>query len=126
MSYSERGFCFVWRIQDEEPQGSEESVTEKNMKDAGVDPMQTPLESPSRWPSEFERLQREIIDLWDACNTSLVHRTYFFLLFNGDPADSIYMEVEFRRLSFLNNTFSQSNLGKMVMENGRIVTPATR
>ncbi|KAJ8647924.1 hypothetical protein MRB53_000947 [Persea americana] len=112
--------------QDEEPQGSEESMTtEKTLKDAGVDPMQIPLESPSRWPLEFERLQRDIIDLWDACNTSLVHRTYFFLLFNGDQSDSIYMEVELRRLSFLKNTLSQSDLGKNVLENGRIVTPAT-
>ena len=121
-------FCFfIGRIQDEEPQGSEESMTtEKTLKDAGVDPMQIPLESPSRWPLEFERLQRDIIDLWDACNTSLVHRTYFFLLFNGDQSDSIYMEVELRRLSFLKNTLSQSDLGKNVLENGRIVTPATR
>lgn len=49
-----------------------------------IDPMQNPLESPSHWPLEFERQQREIIDLWNACNVSLVHRTYFFLLFKGD------------------------------------------
>ncbi|KAJ3692746.1 hypothetical protein LUZ60_011841 [Juncus effusus] len=61
--------------------------------------------SPSRWPAEFERRQQQIVDLWHACNVSLVHRTYFFLLFNGDPADSIYMEVEMRRLGFLERSF---------------------
>uniref|UniRef100_A0A2N9HVB8 N-acyl-aliphatic-L-amino acid amidohydrolase n=1 Tax=Fagus sylvatica TaxID=28930 RepID=A0A2N9HVB8_FAGSY len=64
----------------------------KNVKDVGLDPMQDDPGSPSKWPSEFKRLQKEIIGLWNACNISLVHRTYFFLLFKGDPADSIYME----------------------------------
>ncbi|KAI0530493.1 hypothetical protein KFK09_000037 [Dendrobium nobile] len=58
-------------------------------------------ESPSQWPSEFKKQQREIIELWDTCNVSLIHRTYFFLLFKGEPTDSSYMEVEHRRLSFL-------------------------
>ncbi|KAL5973738.1 hypothetical protein ACLOJK_030394 [Asimina triloba] len=70
-------------------------------------------------------LQKEIVELWDACNVSLVHRTYFFLLFKGDPADSIYMEVEQRRLSFLKNTFSQGNNGTRAVEEGRIITPAS-
>ena len=78
----------------------------KNVKDVGLDPMQDDPGSPSKWPSEFKRLQKEIIGLWNACNISLVHRTYFFLLFKGDPADSIYMEVELRRLSFLKDIFS--------------------
>ncbi|KAL5989906.1 hypothetical protein ACLOJK_010801 [Asimina triloba] len=87
--------------------------------------MQISPESPSKWPVEFDRLQKEIVELWDACNVSLVHRTYFFLLFKGDPADSIYMEVEQRRLSFLKNTFSQGNNGTRAVEEGRIITPAS-
>uniref|UniRef100_A0A2N9I3L9 Kinesin-like protein n=1 Tax=Fagus sylvatica TaxID=28930 RepID=A0A2N9I3L9_FAGSY len=55
----------------------------KNVKDVGLDPMQDDPGSPSKWPSEFKRLQKEIIGLWNACNISLVHRTYFFLLFKG-------------------------------------------
>uniref|UniRef100_A0A7N0R833 Kinesin-like protein n=1 Tax=Kalanchoe fedtschenkoi TaxID=63787 RepID=A0A7N0R833_KALFE len=51
--------------------------------------------------SEFKRLRREIIELWASCSIPLVHRTYFFLLFKGDPSDFIYMEVELRRLSNL-------------------------
>ncbi|MCD7449423.1 hypothetical protein HAX54_052129 [Datura stramonium] len=50
-------------------------------------------------------LQKEIIELW-GCNISLVHRTYFFLLFQGDPKDAVYMEVEIRRLTFLNDIYS--------------------
>lgn len=74
---------------------------------SGFDPMALdPIAgSPSRWPLEFEKKQQEIIELWHICNVSLVHRTHFFLLFNGDPADAIYMEVELRRLSFLKNNF---------------------
>ncbi|KAL3514727.1 hypothetical protein ACH5RR_027444 [Cinchona calisaya] len=57
--------------------------------------------SSSNWSTEFEKQRAEIIQLWDACNVPLVYRTYFFLVFRGDPSDSIYMEVELRRLSFL-------------------------
>ncbi|XVE94612.1 hypothetical protein REPUB_Repub02eG0023600 [Reevesia pubescens] len=60
----------------------------------------------SSWPSEFEKQQRKIIELWDECNAPLIHRTYFILLFKGDPSDSVYMEVELRRLSFLKNSMS--------------------
>ncbi|KAL9662385.1 hypothetical protein QQ045_027218 [Rhodiola kirilowii] len=60
--------------------------------------------------SEFKRLRREIIELWACCNVPLVHRTYFFLLFKGDPSDFIYMEVELRRLSNLKDVlFDQEN-----------------
>lgn len=93
------------------------------MKDVGLDPIQDDSTSPSNWPLEFKRLRTEIIKLWDACNVSLVHRTYFFLLFQGDPADSIYMEVELRRLSFLKDTFSQGN---PTVVDGHALTRASR
>ncbi|VFQ78371.1 unnamed protein product [Cuscuta campestris] len=70
----------------------------------GLDPLGTP-----NWPSEFERLRNSIIELWQRCNISLIHRTYFFLLFKGDTTDSIYMEVEVRRLSYLNGSFAKGN-----------------
>jgi len=63
------------------------------------------VDSPSRWPINFEKKQKEIIELWHECNVSIVHRTYFFLLFKGDNADSIYLEVEHRRLSFIKGSF---------------------
>lgn len=63
------------------------------------------VQSPSHWPLEFEKQRTQIIELWDTCYVSLVHRTHFFLLFKGDPSDAIYMEVELKRLSFLHKSF---------------------
>ncbi|XP_052196904.1 kinesin-like protein KIN-7F isoform X2 [Diospyros lotus] len=99
---------------------SEESF--KNVKDVGLDPIEDDSNSLSDWALEFKRIQGEIIKLWDDCNVSLVHRTYFFLLFKGDPSDSIYMEVELRRLSFLKDTFSRGN---KTMDRGRTLSPAS-
>ncbi|XAR59095.1 Plus-end-directed kinesin ATPase [Bertholletia excelsa] len=93
-----------------------------NVKHIGLDPMQEPLETPENWPLVFERQQKAILELWQMCNISLVHRTYFFLLFKGDPSDSIYMEVELRRLSFLKETFSQGN---HAVEGGQTLTLAS-
>nr|GMC87464.1 kinesin-like protein KIN-7E isoform X1 [Ipomoea batatas] len=90
-----------------------------SVKDVGLDP----LGAPSNWPSEFERMQKLIIELWQTCNISLIHRTYFFLLFKGDPTDSIYMEVEVRRLSFLNASFSKGN---PAVQGGKRLTLASR
>lgn len=99
---------------------------EKNVKDVGVEAVLSPYESPSRRPLEFERKRQEIIELWHACNVPLVHRTCFFLVFKGDPADSIYMEVECRRLSFLRNAFSHGKAGGVVAEDGHRVSLASR
>lgn len=101
--------------------GTTDYKLEKNVKDVGLDPMQEGIVSD--WPQEFERQQRAIIELWQTCNVSLIHRTYFFLLFRGDPMDSIYMEVELRRLSFLKETFSQGNQS---VEDGRTLSLALR
>ncbi|KAH9758942.1 kinesin-like protein KIN-7I [Citrus sinensis] len=73
----------------------------KNAEEAGMDTRKDIIQPLFNWPAEFERQRKEIIELWDACYVPLVHRTYFFLLFKGDPSDSVYMEVELRRLSFL-------------------------
>ncbi|KAK8518734.1 hypothetical protein V6N13_017994 [Hibiscus sabdariffa] len=88
----------------------------------GLDPMHEAPGTPVAWPLEFDRLQRAIVELWHDCNVSLVHRTYFFLLFKGDRADSVYMEVELRRLTFLKETFSQGN---QAVEDGRTLTLAS-
>ncbi|KAG9442919.1 hypothetical protein H6P81_018773 [Aristolochia fimbriata] len=108
--------------QEMEAKGSGNLAGEKILKDVGLDPMQMPVDSSPCCPMDFEKQQQEIIELWDACNVSLVHRTYFFLLFKGDPADSIYMEVELRRLSFLKVTFSKKNHSK---SDSHIITPAS-
>ncbi|KAL4367480.1 hypothetical protein GQ457_05G012530 [Hibiscus cannabinus] len=107
--------------------GSEEMSSnlkyEKQLADyVAMDSLPDTYGSSSAWPSEFKRLQREIIELWHACNVPLVHRTYFFLLFKGDPKDYIYMEVEHKRLSFLKNAFTNGN---QMVENGRVLTCAS-
>ncbi|KAH7566300.1 hypothetical protein JRO89_XS08G0134400 [Xanthoceras sorbifolium] len=94
----------------------------KNVRDVGLDPIIDDFVSPLTWALEFKRLQREIIELWHACNVSLVHRSYFFLLFKGDPKDSVYMEVEHRRVSFLKDSFSRGN---QTVADGKTVTPAS-
>ncbi|XP_042392527.1 kinesin-like protein KIN-7F isoform X1 [Zingiber officinale] len=70
------------------------------------------LQPPTLWPREFEKNQQEIIQLWHECHVSLIHRTCFYMLFKGDPTDSIYMEVELRRLSFLKSTVSRQHIDK--------------
>ncbi|XP_025824270.1 LOW QUALITY PROTEIN: kinesin-like protein KIN-7F [Panicum hallii] len=99
-------------------QGENGELAEGTIRSVGLDPITDALQSPSRWPLEFEKKQQEIIDLWHGCNVSLVHRTYFFLLFKGDPADAIYMEVELRRLSFLKDTYSNGSMGRNVVAAG--------
>ncbi|KAH6765402.1 hypothetical protein C2S52_016385 [Perilla frutescens var. hirtella] len=92
----------------------------RNVKDIGLDPILDECRSLSSWPSEFKRLQREIIELWHACNVSLIHRSYFFMLFQGgDPSDAIYMEVEVRRMKFLKDKFSR---GENTIVNGQCLT----
>ena len=102
--------------------GLDAIMSTPNVKYIDLESMQADgeIHTHSDWPSKFKKLQKEIIELWDACNVSLVHRTYFFLLFKGDPSDSIYMEVELRRLSYLKQTFSE---GHKTLEDGRTLTP---
>ncbi|XP_027112137.2 kinesin-like protein KIN-7E [Coffea arabica] len=94
----------------------------KILKDIGLDPLLESSGDPLQWPLEFERLRGLILGHWQTCNVSLVHRTYFFLLFRGEPMDSIYMEVELRRLFFLKETFSKGN---PVEQDGRTLTLAS-
>ncbi|WVZ91783.1 hypothetical protein U9M48_037909 [Paspalum notatum var. saurae] len=85
---------------------ADDKTAMKTVRDVGVDSIMSPIESPSHLTVDFEKKQQQIIELWHECNVSIVHRTYFFLLFKGDPADNIYMEVEHRRLAFIKSSFS--------------------
>ncbi|WCJ21925.1 Kinesin-like protein KIN-7A [Euphorbia peplus] len=60
-----------------------------------------PEEPQVSWQITFREQRQLIIELWDVCYVSIIHRTQFYLLFKGDPADQIYMEVELRRLTWL-------------------------
>ncbi|GER26579.1 kinesin-related protein [Striga asiatica] len=77
--------------------------------------------SASDWQAEYEKQMTQIIELWDACHIPLIHRSYFFLLFKGDPSDAVYLEVELRRLSFLKNM----KHGVHTIKNGSISMPAS-
>ncbi|XP_071729240.1 kinesin-like protein KIN-7F [Rutidosis leptorrhynchoides] len=65
------------------------------------------FDSDKDWSLVFEEQRKKIIELWNECNIPLLHRTYFFLLIKGDPSDSVYIEVELRRLFFLKKTLDQ-------------------
>ncbi|KAA8528709.1 hypothetical protein F0562_036064 [Nyssa sinensis] len=106
-------------IQEAEPKTNESGEI---VKDGDLVTVQGSLQSPSNWSLEFERQRTEIIELWDTCHVPLVHRTYFFLLFKGDPSDSVYMEVELRRLSFLKHSLSH---GTKIVKDGQTLTPAS-
>ncbi|KAL8056737.1 hypothetical protein ABFX02_04G138300 [Erythranthe guttata] len=58
-------------------------------------------ESPAQWHVSFMEQRQQIIELWDVCHVSIIHRSQFYLLFKGDTADQIYVEVELRRLAWL-------------------------
>ncbi|XP_076945696.1 kinesin-like protein NACK1 [Bidens hawaiensis] len=60
-----------------------------------------PEVSPVPWHIKFREQRQTIIELWDSCFVSIIHRTQFYMLFKGDPADEIYLEVELRRLNWL-------------------------
>uniref|UniRef100_A0A7N0T1S2 Kinesin-like protein n=1 Tax=Kalanchoe fedtschenkoi TaxID=63787 RepID=A0A7N0T1S2_KALFE len=97
------------QLQFEEQLDGQDTPLHDKLSICSKNPESEYSETPSNWPQGFERLQKAIINLWQICNVSLVHRTYFILLFKGDPTDSIYMEVELRRLEFLEQSYSKAN-----------------
>lgn len=60
------------------------------------------------WHVAFREQRQQIIELWDVCFVPIIHRTQFYLLFKGDPADQIYMEVELRRLTWLQQHLAEN------------------
>ncbi|KAK4434569.1 Kinesin-like protein KIN-7F [Sesamum alatum] len=88
------------------------SDDQETKTDGGSNKDQDTTQSASDWSTEFERQRQEIIDLWDTCYVPLVYRTYFFLLFKGDPSEAVYMEVELRRLSFLKKKLDRATVAR--------------
>lgn len=76
-------------------------------KESGTDDAESDLQSPMPWHMVFEDQRKQIVMLWHLCHVSIIHRTQFYLLFRGDPADQIYMEVELRRLTWLEQQFAE-------------------
>ncbi|OVA13008.1 Kinesin [Macleaya cordata] len=65
------------------------------------------VQSPMSWNLVFDDQRRQIIMLWHLCHVSIVHRTQFYLLFRGHPDDQMYMEVELRRLTWLEQKLAE-------------------
>lgn len=82
--------------------GDEEGDDDLNDDELAMEPVQ----SPGSWKCQFELQRAHIFELWDSCNVSIIHRTQFYLLFKGDPSDAIYIEVELRRLTWLQENFN--------------------
>lgn len=97
-------------------------VSTRTGRDEGAERGNGARQNHSNWAVKFERYRKKIIDLWVKCNVPLVHRSYFFLLFKGDPSDNVYMEVELRRLYFLKDTSAR---GTNTMIDTQIVSPAS-
>lgn len=74
-------------------------VLDLERKESSSDDMD--MSDPVPWPVIFEDQRKQIVMLWHLCHVSIIHRTQFYLLFRGDPSDQIYMEVELRRLTWL-------------------------
>eukprot|EP01018_Ginkgo_biloba_P037049 Gb_39636 [translate_table: standard] len=85
----------------------EEAVEEDEAIEGNTMELNHPAPSPGARRSLFEKQQMQIIELWDLCQVSIIHRTQFYLLFKGDPADDIYMEVELRRLTWMQQHFAE-------------------
>lgn len=64
-----------------------------------------------------------MVELWDACNVPLVHRSYYFLLIVGELSDPMYLDIELIRLSFLKDKFST---GAPMIEDSQNLTPNLR
>ncbi|PKA55403.1 Kinesin-like protein NACK1 [Apostasia shenzhenica] len=90
--------CQVLELEANEATGSDALETNENIEEFH--------RSPDTWQSIFNEQMQQIIQLWDVCHVSIIHRTQFFLLFRGDPADQIYVEVELRRLNWLQQHFA--------------------
>ncbi|CAL9148730.1 unnamed protein product [Musa hybrid cultivar] len=91
--------CQVLELEANEAAGYDAAEGDESFTDAG--------NSPDAWKSRFKEQMQQIIQLWDVCHVSIIHRTQFYLLFRGDPADQIYIEVEVRRLTWLQQHFAE-------------------
>ncbi|XP_047313258.1 kinesin-like protein NACK2 [Impatiens glandulifera] len=72
-----------------------------------TDQCSSPSMSVVQLQPSFEDQRRQIIMLWHLCHVSLIHRTQFYLLFRGDNDDQIYLEVELRRLTWLEHQLAE-------------------
>lgn len=77
--------------------------------DEEIPPSPPVAQSLENWQLLFQKERMQIAQLWDLCQVSIIHRSQFYLLFKGDPADQVYMEVEIRRLAWLQEHFDAAS-----------------
>ncbi|MED6217979.1 hypothetical protein PIB30_022735 [Stylosanthes scabra] len=82
-------------------------VLELEVNESASEETDTTGGSPVQWEFVFEEQRQQITMLWHLCHIPVVHRTQFYLLLRGDPYDQIYMEVELRRLTWLEQHLSE-------------------
>ncbi|KAK1307667.1 Kinesin-like protein NACK1 [Acorus calamus] len=83
-------------------------VLELEANEASVNEDEEPIENPPPWDQVFDEKKKQIILLWHLCHISVIRRSRFYLLFKGgDPSEQIYIEVELRRLIWLEDHFAQ-------------------
>ncbi|KAF0917226.1 hypothetical protein E2562_017127 [Oryza meyeriana var. granulata] len=92
--------CQVLELESNE--GKTNDMEEDSEENAG-----SLQDGPDSWDRLFKEQMQHIIQLWDFCHVSIIHRTQFYLLFRGDRADQIYIEVEVRRLTWLQQHFAE-------------------
>ncbi|KAL5228977.1 hypothetical protein ABZP36_017242 [Zizania latifolia] len=92
--------CQVLELESNE--GKTNDMEEDSEENAG-----SLKDGPDSWDILFKEQMQHIIQLWDLCHVSIIHRTQFYLLFRGDRADQIYIEVEVRRLAWLQQHFAE-------------------
>ncbi|VAI54941.1 unnamed protein product [Triticum turgidum subsp. durum] len=92
--------CQVLELESNE--GKANDMDEDPVENAG-----SQQDGPESWEILFKEQMQHIIQLWDLCHVSIIHRTQFYLLFRGDMADQIYIEVEVRRLAWLQQHFAE-------------------
>lgn len=98
----------IMQVLELEANGNDEA--EEDVDDVDDELALEPIQSPGSWKTQFEQQRALIFELWDSCNVSIIHRTQFYLLFKGEPNDSIYMEVELRRLTWLQENYNAEAL----------------
>lgn len=82
------------------------------MDEDGLEESQLQIQKvPENWHLLFQKERMQIAQLWDLCYVSIIHRSQFYLMFKGDPADQVYMEVELRRLAWLQEHFDAETNG---------------
>ncbi|KAE8664263.1 Detected protein of unknown function [Hibiscus syriacus] len=109
------------QLADHAVQVTEPILHGKDVKDVGLDPIPDNCGSPSAWPSEFKRLQREIIELWHACNVSLVTGPTFFCYLRE------IQKIIYTRRSNIGGCLLRSVLshGNHMVQNGKVLNPAS-